>query len=158
MLEGVIERGTAMVAKSVGVPLAGKTGTTNDYKDAWFVGYSPNLSVGIYIGFDQPMSMGKGETGGRNAAPIFRDFMADAVGKQPPVPFRVPPGIRMVRVDLKSGLPMATGAVLEAFKAGTEPGSGFVARGDRWGSSGASGDGDADDGSNAANQANWGLY
>ena len=158
MLEGVVERGTAMVAKSVGVPLAGKTGTTNDYKDAWFVGYSPNLSVGIYIGFDQPMSMGKGETGGKNAAPIFRDFMAEAVGKQPPVPFRVPPGIRMVRVDLKSGLPMATGAVLEAFKAGTEPGSGFVAKGDRWGSSGASGDGDADDGTNAGNQANWGLY
>jgi penicillin-binding protein 1A len=157
MLEGVVERGTAMVVKSVGVPLAGKTGTTNDYKDAWFVGFSPNLTVGIYIGFDQPMSMGHGETGGQNAAPIFRDFMGEAVGKQPPVPFRVPPGIRMVRVDLKSGQPSGTGAVLEAFKAGTEPGSGYVARGDGWGGAGAANDGDADDGTNA-NQTNWGLY
>jgi penicillin-binding protein 1A len=158
MLEGVIERGTAMVVRSVGVPLAGKTGTTNDYKDAWFVGFSPNLTVGIYVGFDQPMSMGHGETGGQNAAPIFRDFMAEAVGKQPPVPFRVPPGIRMVRVDLKSGLPMGTGAVLEAFKAGTEPGSGYVARGDGWGSAGASGEGDPDDANGPGNQTNWGLY
>jgi penicillin-binding protein 1A len=158
MLEGVIERGTAMIVRSVGVPLAGKTGTTNDYKDAWFVGFSPNLTVGIYVGFDQPMSMGHGETGGQNAAPIFRDFMAEAVGKQPPVPFRVPPGIRMVRVDLKSGLPMATGAVLEAFKAGTEPGSGYVARGDGWGSAGASGEGDPDDANGPGNQTNWGLY
>ncbi len=130
MLEGVIERGTGMVARDVGVPLAGKTGTTNDYKDAWFVGFSPNLTVGIYIGFDQPASLGRGETGGHDAAPIFRNFMIDAVGGQPPIPFRIPPGIRLVRVDLKSGYPSSTGAVLEAFKAGTEPGSGYVARGD----------------------------
>ncbi|MEQ1753041.1 MAG: penicillin-binding protein 1A [Micropepsaceae bacterium] len=158
MLEGVVERGTAMVAKSVGVPLAGKTGTTNDYKDAWFMGFSPNLTVGIYIGFDQPVSLGHGETGGHNAAPIFKDFMTDAVGKQPPVPFRVPPGIRMVRVDLKSGLPAATGVVLEAFKAGTEPGSGYQARGDGWGSSNSAGEGDPEDPSSAGNQTNWGLY
>ncbi|MFN8947787.1 MAG: penicillin-binding protein 1A [Alphaproteobacteria bacterium] len=158
MLEGVIERGTAMVVRSVGVPLAGKTGTTNDYKDAWFVGFSPNLTVGIYIGFDQPMSMGHGETGGQNAAPIFRDFMAEAVGKQPPVPFRVPPGIRMVRVDLKSGQPSATGAVLEAFKAGTEPGSGYVARGDGWGAAGTTNDGDTEEANGPGNQTNWGLY
>ena len=158
MLEGVIERGTAMVVRSVGVPLAGKTGTTNDYKDAWFVGFSPNLTVGIYIGFDQPMSMGHGETGGQNAAPIFRDFMAEAVGKQPPVPFRVPPGIRMVRVDLKSGQPSAAGAVLEAFKAGTEPGSGYVARGDGWGAAGTTTDGDTEEANGPGNQTNWGLY
>lgn len=158
MLEGVIERGTAMVVKSVGVPLAGKTGTTNDYKDAWFVGFSPNLTVGIYIGFDQPVSMGHGETGGHNAAPIFRDFMADAVGKQPPVPFRVPPGIRMVRVDLKSGVASATGAVLEAFKVGTEPGSGYVAKGDGWGGLGSSGEGDPDNPGSTSTDPSWGLY
>jgi len=158
MLEGVIERGTAMVVRSVGVPLAGKTGTTNDYKDAWFVGFSPNLTVGIYIGFDQPMSMGHGETGGQNAAPIFRDFMTEAVGKQPPVPFRVPPGIRMVRVDLKSGHPSASGAVLEAFKAGTEPGSGYVARGDGWGAAGTANDDDTEEANGPGNQTNWGLY
>jgi penicillin-binding protein 1A len=164
MLEGVVERGTAMTVKEVGVPLAGKTGTTNDYKDAWFVGFSPNLAVGIYIGFDQPASLGKGETGGTNAAPIFREFMKDAVGKQPPVPFRIPPGIRLVRVDLKSGRPSSAGVVLEAFKAGTEPGSGYVARGDRFGS-GYSADGegegsDTDAPDEAGNQGNgdWGLY
>lgn len=163
MLEGVVERGTAMVAKQVGVPLAGKTGTTNDYKDAWFVGFSPNLAVGIYIGFDQPASLGRGETGGTNAAPIFKEFMMDAVGKQPPVPFRIPPGIRLVRVDLKSGRPSSTGAVLEAFKAGTEPGSGYAARGDRFGSglgvaTDDGSDADVSDDSGGHSNPDWGLY
>lgn len=164
MLEGVVERGTAMTVKEVGVPLAGKTGTTNDYKDAWFVGFSPNLAVGIYIGFDQPASLGKGETGGTNAAPIFREFMKDAVGKQPPVPFRIPPGIRLVRVDLKSGRPSSAGVVLEAFKAGTEPGSGYVPRGDRFGSGysadgeGEGSDTDTPDDSGNPNNGDWGLY
>jgi penicillin-binding protein 1A len=169
MLEGVVERGTAVTVKEVGVPLAGKTGTTNDYKDAWFVGFSPNLSVGIYIGFDQPASLGKGETGGTNAAPIFREFMKDAVGKQPPVPFRIPPGIRLVRVDLKSGRPSSGGVVLEAFKTGTEPGSGYQARGDRYGSGLGVADGDGvddgsdpgssgDSGSSSSNNGDWGLY
>jgi penicillin-binding protein 1A len=166
MLEGVVERGTAVVVKDVGVPLAGKTGTTNDYKDAWFVGFSPNLAVGIYIGFDQPSSMGKGETGGTNAAPIFKDFMKEAVGSLPPVPFRVPPGIRMVRVDLRSGHPSSVGAVLEAFKAGTEPGSGYRPRGDALGTGlgvatgtedGTDGDGTGDQGP-STNNGDWGLY
>ena len=163
MLEGVVERGTAMVVKQVGVPLAGKTGTTNDYKDAWFVGFSPNLAVGIYIGFDQPSTLGKGETGGTNSAPIFKDFMTEAVGNQPPVPFRIPPGIRLVRVDLKSGRPSSAGVVLEAFKAGTEPGSGYVARGDAFGSGLGVGDDTTDDPdapADAQGQGNggWGLY
>ncbi len=162
MLEGVVERGTAIVVKQVGVPLAGKTGTTNDYKDAWFVGFSPNMTVGIYIGFDQPSTLGKGETGGTNSAPIFKDFMTDAVGGQPPVPFRIPPGIRMVRVDLKSGYPSASGAVLEAFKAGTEPGSGYHARGDAFGTGlGVGEDADPDapaDGQSAQGNGGWGLY
>jgi penicillin-binding protein 1A len=162
MLEGVVERGTAVVARDVGVPLAGKTGTTNDYKDAWFVGFSPNLAVGVYIGFDQPASLGVGETGGSNAAPIFRNFMKEAVGNQPPVPFRVPPGIRLVRVDLVSGRPSPTGGVLEAFKAGTEPGSGYVARGDGFGAGMGSGEdvdpGDAESGSPDETSGGWGLY
>ena len=160
MLEGVIERGTAVVARDVGVPLAGKTGTTNDYKDAWFVGFSPNLTVGIYIGFDQPMSLGHGETGGANSAPIFRDFMKEAVGNQPPIPFRVPPGIRLVRVDLKSGRPSSAGTVLEASKAGTEPGSGYVPRGDAFGSGmgGSEEDPDAAAGTQSDNSGGWGLY
>lgn len=133
MLEGVVERGTAVIVKDAGVPLAGKTGTTNDFKDAWFVGFSPNIAMGVYIGFDQPVPMGRGETGGHNAAPIFRDFMKAAIGDQPPIPFRIPQGIRMVRVDLHSGRRAdfgGAGTVLEAFKQGTEPGSGYVARGD----------------------------
>jgi penicillin-binding protein 1A len=160
MLEGVIERGTAVVARDVGVPLAGKTGTTNDYKDAWFVGFSPNLTVGIYIGFDQPSSLGHGETGGANSAPIFRDFMKEAVGNQPPIPFRVPPGIRLVRVDLKSGRPSSSGAVLEAFKAGTEPGSGYIPKGDAFGAGmgGSEEDPDAAASAQSENQGGWGLY
>jgi penicillin-binding protein 1A len=133
MLEGVVERGTATLIREAGVPLAGKTGTTNDFKDAWFVGFSPNLAMGVYVGFDTPTPMGRGETGGHNAAPIFRDFMKAAIGDQPPIPFRIPPGIRMVRVDLHSGRRTdygGAGTVLEAFKQGTEPGSGYVARGD----------------------------
>jgi penicillin-binding protein 1A len=158
MLEGVIERGTAMVARDVGVPLAGKTGTTNDYKDAWFVGFSPNLTVGIYIGFDQPSSLGRGETGGHNAAPIFRNFMVDAVGSQPPIPFRIPPGIRLVRVDLKSGYPSTAGAVLEAFKAGTEPGSGYQARGDTSSGLGMGEEIDPDAAAQNGQGTGWGLY
>lgn len=133
MLEGVVERGTATLVREVGVPLAGKTGTTNDFKDAWFVGYSPNIAMGVYLGFDTPTPMGRGETGGHNAAPVFRDFMKAAIGDQPPIPFRIPQGIRMVRVDLHSGRRAdygGGGTVLEAFKQGTEPGSGYVARGD----------------------------
>jgi penicillin-binding protein 1A len=160
MLEGVVERGTAMVVKDVGIPLAGKTGTTNDFKDAWFMGFSPNLTVGVYVGFDEPASMGHGETGGHNAAPIFRDFMKAAIGNQPAVPFRVPSGVRMVRVDLKSGRPVNEGGIMEAFKAGTEPGSGYVARGEMGG--GAS-DGSPEEDPNAPAQQGqtsgaWGLY
>jgi len=162
MLEGVVERGTATVVRSVGVPLAGKTGTTNDYKDAWFMGFSPNLTVGVYIGFDQPATLGHGETGGGNAGPIFRDFMKDAIGNEPPVPFRIPPGIRLVRVDLQSGRPSPMGAVLEAFKAGTEPGSGYVARGDGFGAGIGLGD-EIDPETGAPTQTpqstgTWGLY
>jgi penicillin-binding protein 1A len=124
MLEGVVQRGTARVVSSLGIPLAGKTGTTNDQRDAWFVGFSPDLVVGTYIGFDTPRNLGSKETGGRVAAPVFREFMAEALAGKPAVPFRVPNGVRFVRVDLETGaLPTPGDAkiILEAFRPGTEP-------------------------------------
>jgi penicillin-binding protein 1A len=124
MLEGVVQRGTGRRVRSVGKPLAGKTGTTNDALDAWFLGFSPDLAVGVYTGFDKPRSLGPLEQGASVAAPIFRDFMAAALAGQPAIPFRVPPGIRLVRVNASTGLPAAPGdkmVILEAFRPGTEP-------------------------------------
>ena len=97
MLEGVVQRGTAQVVKAVGKPLAGKTGTTNDAKDVWFVGFSPDLAVGVFIGYDQPKSLGNSATAGQYAAPVFRDFMQMALKDKPATPFRVPPGIKLIR-------------------------------------------------------------
>ncbi len=129
ILEGVVQRGTGTAVKAVGKPLAGKTGTTNDSKDAWFVGFSPDLAVGVYVGFDNPRTLGGKETGGAIAAPIFRDFMIEALADKPATPFRVPNGIRLVRVDLASGQRASGGGrvIIEAFKPGTEPnGQGIV--------------------------------
>jgi penicillin-binding protein 1A len=125
MMEGVVQRGTGTVVSQVGKPLAGKTGTTNDYKDAWFVGFSPDLVAGVWVGFDDfGKSLGEGETGGALAAPIFRDFMIAALKDTPATPFRFPPGVRLVQVDQKTGLlpgPDTVSTILEAFKPGTEP-------------------------------------
>ncbi|MEL7490716.1 MAG: penicillin-binding protein 1A [Pseudomonadota bacterium] len=121
MLQGVVQRGTgSAVRKVIDHPIAGKTGTTNDYKDAWFVGFSPDLAAGVYVGFDLPQSLGRGEAGGTVAAPIFAEFMADALKEEPAIPFRVPSGIRLVRVNAKTGKPAGPGdgnVILEAFKA-----------------------------------------
>jgi penicillin-binding protein 1A len=125
MLEGVVQRGTGSMIRDVGRPVAGKTGTTNDSKDAWFIGFTPDLVVGVYIGFDDPKSMGKKETGSRIAAPVFKEFIKDALKDAPPVPFRVPEGIRLVLIDPTTGTratPMTEKPLLEAFIAGTEPG------------------------------------
>jgi len=122
ILEGVVNAGTATVVKSVGKPLAGKTGTTNDAKDVWFVGFSPDLAVGVYMGFDKPKSLGTSATAGQYAAPIFRDFMTVALKDKPATPFRVPAGIKLIRVDPKSGMRAGgEGGILEAFKPGTAP-------------------------------------
>jgi len=124
MLQGVVQRGTGRTIASIGKPLAGKTGTTNREQDAWFVGFSPDLALGVFIGFDEPKPMGRGETGGGLAAPVFRDIMKDALVDTAGIPFRIPSGVTLVRVDAKSGLvarPGTEGAILEAFKAGTEP-------------------------------------
>ncbi|SLN49051.1 penicillin-binding protein 1A [Oceanibacterium hippocampi] len=124
MLEGVVERGTGRSIASLGRPLAGKTGTTNDSFDAWFVGFAPDLAVGVYTGFDQPSTLGDKEQGASVAAPIFKAFMAEALAGQPAIPFRVPPGIRLVRVRADSGVAAQPGdrnVILEAFRPGTEP-------------------------------------
>jgi penicillin-binding protein 1A len=125
MLEGVVQRGTASAVKQVGKPLAGKTGTTNDGRDVWFVGFSPDLVAGVYLGFDQPRSLGAKATGGRLSAPIFRDFMIEALADEPATPFRVPPGVRLVKVNSQTGERWVAGdegqPIWEAFKPGTEP-------------------------------------
>ena len=127
MLEGVVQAGTATVLKEVGKPIAGKTGTTNEAKDAWFVGFSPDLAVAIYMGYDKPRPLGKGNaaTGGHLAAPIAKDFMKLALADKPATPFKIPAGIKLVRVDAKTGLragPCDTGrTIMEAFKPGTAP-------------------------------------
>lgn len=109
ILEGVVQRGTGTKAKVVGKPLGGKTGTTNDNRDTWFIGFSPDLVAGVYIGFDTPRDLGYKETGGRVALPAFVHFMEDALEDVPSTPFRIPSGIRQIRVDRYSGLPPAPG-------------------------------------------------
>ncbi len=124
MMEGVVKRGTATVIQEVGKPIAGKTGTTNDEKDAWFVGFSPDLVVGVFLGYDQPRAMGKGQTGGVLAAPIFAEFMKVALKDAPPKEFQVPPGIELIPIDRRTGLQAqgsGDGVILEAFKPGTAP-------------------------------------
>ncbi|MGF1543310.1 MAG: PBP1A family penicillin-binding protein [Parvularculaceae bacterium] len=122
MLEGVVLRGTGRrVGAEVDKPIAGKTGTTNEYKDAWFVGFSPDLAAGVYVGYDLPASLGNGEAGGKVAAPIFADFMAAALEDEAAIPFRIPSGVRLVRVNAKTGEPARAGdgnVILEAFKTG----------------------------------------
>ena len=124
IMEGVVQRGTATVVREVGKPIAGKTGTTNDEKDAWFVGFTPDLVAGVYMGYDKPRHLGRGATGGHLSAPMARDFFKAALADKPAMPFRVPPGIKLIRVDLKTGQragPGTTGVILEAFKPGTAP-------------------------------------
>src|SRR5436853_1981893 len=124
MMEGVVQGGTATILKEVGKPIAGKTGTTNEEKDAWFIGFSPDIAVGVYIGYDKPRHLGKGATGGQLAAPIVKDFFKLALVDKPPIPFKVPAGIKLVRVDAASGMRAGPGSgktILEAFKPGTAP-------------------------------------
>lgn len=124
MLQGVIERGTGSRVKKVGKPIAGKTGTTNDFYDATFYGFSPDLVVGVWVGHDAPQSLGNGESGGKVAAPIFAEFMKKALKDEPALPFRKPDGVRLVQIDARTGeLPSLDSEVVitEAFRPGTEP-------------------------------------
>jgi penicillin-binding protein 1A len=124
LLQGVVERGTGARARSIDKPVAGKTGTTDDSRDAWFIGFTPDLVVGVYVGFDQPKSLGPKEQGASAALPVFIDIMSAALADRPATPFRVPPGVRLVRVDADTGLlpgPDTDTVILEAFLPGTEP-------------------------------------
>jgi penicillin-binding protein 1A len=133
MMEGVVQGGTAMVMRDVGKPIAGKTGTTNDEKDVWFIGFSPDLVVGLYLGYDKPRSLGRTAQGGHTAAPIARDFMKLALADKPAIPFRVPAGIKLILVDQMTGMRASPGSgaktILEAFKPGTAPPDNYSAIG-----------------------------
>lgn len=125
MLKGVVQRGTGRRIRAVGKPLAGKTGTTNKEMDTWFIGFAPDLAVGVFAGFDTPRPLGKRETGSSVAAPIFKKFMEQALDGRPAIPFRVPPGVRLVRLNATTSRPAAPGdkkVILEAFRSGSEPG------------------------------------
>ena len=122
MLEGVILRGTGRKIKSLERPLGGKTGTTNDSKDAWFIGFSPSLVVGIYTGFDTPKSLGNGETGSSVAVPIFKKYMENVLKNRPKTPFRVASGVSFVKIDPENGLPTSSkDGIIEVFRKGNEP-------------------------------------
>jgi penicillin-binding protein 1A len=124
MMEGVVQHGTGYIIHDLGYPIAGKTGTTNDEKDAWFIGFTPDLVVGLYMGFDTPKPMGHGSTGGGLAAPVFKEFMKAELAGTRPVDFRVPPGIKLIAINRKTGMranPGEPGTIIEAFKPGTGP-------------------------------------
>jgi penicillin-binding protein 1A len=126
IMEGVPIRGTAAGSgiKELGKHIAGKTGTTNDEKDVWFIGFSPDLVVGVFMGYDKPRHIADRATGGALAAPIFRDFMKVALADKPSVPFQAPVGIKLIRVNVKTGMRAGPGdqqVILEAFKPGTAP-------------------------------------
>lgn len=165
IMEGVVLRGTAAGAgfqKEVGKPVAGKTGTTNDEKDAWFIGYTPDIVVGVYMGYDKPRHIGRGATGGHLSAPIVKEFMKVALADKPAVPFRVPPGIKLIRVDLKTGQRAGPGTerpILEAFKPGTAPpDSNSVIGYGNGGGSRAWGQGVSPDADRAVRSGTGGLY
>ena len=124
MLKGAINRGTGVIVKSLEKNLAGKTGTTNGNTDAWFIGFSSDLVVGVFVGFDDPRSLGYKETGSSVAAPIFKNFMKEVLRNTPDIPFRRPSGIKLISVDPNTGFKVNSkvkGSILEAFKPGQLP-------------------------------------
>jgi penicillin-binding protein 1A len=119
ILRGAVQRGTAKKLRSLNVPLAGKTGTTNDNYDAWFIGFSSNLVIGVYVGFDNPKSLGKFETGSKAALPIFKDFVENALFKEDFDDFKIPENIFLTSLNYDTGLKAASGeknTIIEALK------------------------------------------
>jgi len=104
MLEGVVKRGTGRKLRNLNLPLAGKTGTTNKNMDAWFLGFTSKLVIGVYVGFDEPKTLGKYETGAKAALPVFKKFVEKVIRKKDALPFKVPKGINLVMVDVETGL------------------------------------------------------
>jgi penicillin-binding protein 1A len=124
LLEGVVQHGTGQRAKVLGKPIAGKTGTSSDYADAWFIGYTPSLLTSVWVGFDDETSLGKDETGARAALPIWISFMDQALRDTPVETFKPPEGITMMKVDIETGLPSegdSKETIMEAFVDGTVP-------------------------------------
>jgi penicillin-binding protein 1A len=123
MMEGVVQRGTGTYAKRLNRPVAGKTGTTSDSRDVWFIGFTPELVTGVYLGYDKPRSLGSEATGGGLAVPVFTEFMADALKGKPPTPFNMPSGMTQIWIDPATGVKANAGetAIAEAFKPGTGP-------------------------------------
>ena len=125
LLEGVVQHGTGQRARLLGRPIAGKTGTSSDYGDAWFIGYTPSLLCAVWVGFDDKASLGKDETGARAALPIWISFMDRVLRDKPIEEFKAPEGITFVKVDLESGLPVSGGSssrtIEEAFVDGNQP-------------------------------------
>jgi penicillin-binding protein 1A len=130
MLEGVVTRGTAVRLRDLKLPLFGKTGTTSGPRDVWFIGGSPDIVAGVYLGYDKPRSLGGYAQGGRFAAPIVQDLIKQTRDRWGDVPFRAPTGVRMVRIDRVSGKKVFAGTpsddpksaiIWEAFKPDTEP-------------------------------------
>jgi penicillin-binding protein 1A len=127
MLRGVVERGTGQAAKALGRPVAAKTGTTNDYSNAWFVGYTPRLATGVWVGYDRPRSLGRDETGSRVAVPIWVSFMTRVLGDSPKEDFPVPERVVLVPVDMDASNECVR-VVTMAFVRGTEPAVGCGTR------------------------------
>ncbi len=124
MMEDVIQRGTARRAKSLGRPLAGKTGTTNEFTDAWFIGFAPNLVAGVWVGFDDNRPLGDREAGGSTALPIWMTFMQESLSRFPVTPFSIPDNIVYAKIDPQTGLLTPPGeekGLVEIFVKGTEP-------------------------------------
>ena len=129
MLEGVIKRGTGRRISKLNLTLAGKTGTTNDNTNGWFIGFTPDLAVGVFVGYDTPRQLGKRETGSTVAVPIFGDFIAAAQAGRPVIPFRRPGGITIIPVNAETGervMPGDEKAIYEVFKPGQRPGGTLI--------------------------------
>jgi penicillin-binding protein 1A len=124
LMESVVTSGTGQRAKALGRPVAGKTGTTNDMKDAWFIGYVPQLVAGVWVGYDQEKSLGAGGSGGQAAAPIWTEFMQRALAGIPARPFTPPANITFALINPRTGRLAkegSEGSVMECFISGTEP-------------------------------------